>query len=146
MKPLWKTPLAIFHTLWCLGVAVGASAATFVVTNTLDSGPGSFNQALTDASLNPGVDAITFSNVSGQINLLSTTLGDTVITGPGARRLTIATPRVVINSAMTTTISGVRITTGGPSFGVGIYGGIISNGGTLFLRDCEVVSANSIVA
>ncbi len=40
------------------------SAATFTVTNTADSGPGSLRQAILDANANPGLDTIAF-DVSG---------------------------------------------------------------------------------
>src|SRR5690349_15065238 len=36
-------------------------AATFIVSNTNDSGAGSFRQALTDANATPGPDTITFA-------------------------------------------------------------------------------------
>jgi hypothetical protein len=44
--------------------AASASAATFTVTNTSDTGPGSFRQAILDANTNAGLDTIAF-NVSG---------------------------------------------------------------------------------
>ncbi|MBP6469585.1 MAG: PKD domain-containing protein [Chloroflexi bacterium] len=37
------------------------TAATFTVTTTTDSGPGSLRQAITDANANPGLDTITFA-------------------------------------------------------------------------------------
>src|SRR4030095_6294451 len=37
-----------------------ASATTFTVTNTSDSGPGSLRQAILDANATPGIDAINF--------------------------------------------------------------------------------------
>lgn len=37
--------------------------ATFVVSNTNDSGAGSLRQAILDANLNPGPDTITFTVV-----------------------------------------------------------------------------------
>src|SRR5262245_17589620 len=114
MKPIGKTLYAwLCIELLCF-LCIGTQAATFVVTNTLDAGPGSFREALTNASLSPGVDVITFSNVFGQIKLLSAppTLEDTSILGPGARLLTIAMPRFVVGSGRTTTIAGLRITPG----------------------------------
>jgi hypothetical protein len=50
--------------LGSLVAASAASAATFTVTNTDDSGAGSLRQALLDANANPGADTIAF-NVSG---------------------------------------------------------------------------------
>jgi len=42
-------------------VAVSGSAATYTVTTTSDSGPGSLRQAILDADANPGNDVIAFS-------------------------------------------------------------------------------------
>src|SRR5260221_11162824 len=60
----------VMITLPSIAVAVlpGASsllAATFTVTNTNDSGPGSLRQAILDANGNPGTDTIAF-NIPGQ--------------------------------------------------------------------------------
>ena len=44
----------------CLAAGT-ARAATFTVTTTADSGPGSFRQALTDANNGPGPDLIDFA-------------------------------------------------------------------------------------
>lgn len=46
-------------------MAVVRPAATFTVTNTNDSGPGSYRQALIDANNNPGIDTITFEGDAG---------------------------------------------------------------------------------
>jgi len=50
-------------------------AATFTVTNTNDSGPGSLRQAILDANGNPGLDTIQFA-----------------IPGPGVHTITPLTP------------------------------------------------------
>ena len=49
-----------------LGVVASSflAAATFTVTNTNDSGPGSLRQAIIDANANPGLDTISF-NIAG---------------------------------------------------------------------------------
>ncbi len=47
-----------------IAAAVPLSAATFTVTNTDDSGPGSLRQAITDANATPGADTIAF-NIPG---------------------------------------------------------------------------------
>src|SRR5260370_39466387 len=57
-------------TLLLLGAIMLASprlaqTATFVVTNTADSGPGSLRQAILDANAKPGPDVIAFSIGSG---------------------------------------------------------------------------------
>jgi hypothetical protein len=48
-----------------------AFAATFTVTNTLDSGPGSLRQAILDANATPGADAINF-NIPGAADSVRT--------------------------------------------------------------------------
>ena len=139
---MWRSGesvLAMFYATTLLALVPTCHAATFVVTNTLSSGPGSFYQALSDAASNPGVDVITFSNVTGQITA-GNTFADTIILGPGARQLTLVGAGIVIDSGRSATISGLRIA---PASDLGFqrYGGIISNHGTLFLQNCELVGA-----
>lgn len=56
----WSFPGALL-----LGLSASiATAVTIPVTNTLDSGPGSLRQAITDANLTPAADTITF-NIPG---------------------------------------------------------------------------------
>ena len=143
MKALRTNAFGVLWLMALLTLSFSGRAATFVVTNTLDSGPGSFREALTNASLSPGVDVITFSNVSGLISLLSPipTVEDTEIIGPGARQLTINTPHMVVGSGRTTTISNIRMTSTN-LVPTGTFGGIISNGGSLFLRNCEFSSTS----
>ena len=43
-------------------VSVAASAATFTVTSSADSGPGTLRQAILDANANPGLDQIRFTS------------------------------------------------------------------------------------
>lgn len=68
-----------------------AMGATFTVTNTNDSGPGSLREAVAGANLNPGPDSVAF-NVTGTIVLTSGQIsinGPLSIAGPGAGNLTI---------------------------------------------------------
>jgi Calx-beta domain-containing protein len=53
---------AIFGEIQPIAQAAGA---TFIVTNTDDSGAGSLRQAITDANANPGLDTISFNIGSG---------------------------------------------------------------------------------
>src|SRR5688500_10895688 len=57
-----------------LGLLVGqppaARAASFTVTSTADSGPGSLREAIENANAMPGADSITFA-LSGTITLVS---------------------------------------------------------------------------
>src|SRR5215207_5297457 len=65
--------LALLLTLALLGLLTPAPAraASFIVTNTNDSGAGSLRQAILDANGTAGADTITFT-VSGTIPLAST--------------------------------------------------------------------------
>lgn len=63
-----------FHSVrWFLALCFtsGAAAATFLVTNTSDSGPGSFRQAIQDANDTPGLDWIHFSIGSGGLRTIT---------------------------------------------------------------------------
>ncbi len=76
----------------CLHSIAPVHAASFTVTTTVDSGPGSLRQALTDANLAPGPDTITFA-VSGTIVLdspLPAVADDLTVQGPGAGQLTVS--------------------------------------------------------
>ncbi|HEY1376238.1 MAG TPA: choice-of-anchor Q domain-containing protein [Gemmataceae bacterium] len=69
-----------------------AVPATFVVSNTADSGAGSLRAALTQANATPGADVIDATGVTGTISLLTVlpNVGDdTTINGPGAANLTV---------------------------------------------------------
>jgi len=58
-----------------LGSALSADAATFVVTNTSQSGPGSLRQAITDANLTADADLINFNIVTvGAVKTIGGTL------------------------------------------------------------------------
>lgn len=71
--------------------ASSASAATFNVTTTNDSGPGSLRQAVLDANANAEADTITIT-ATGTIQLataLPALSSEMTITGPGAANLTV---------------------------------------------------------
>jgi hypothetical protein len=119
-------------------------AATFTVTTTNASGPGSLRQAVLDANANLGPDIVTFNpSVSGTIVLTGTLpqIADTLtISGPGASVLAISgndAYRVVDIAASTAvTITGVTIRDGWSN---GNGGGIYTRG-TLVLSDTDVIS------
>ena len=67
-----------------LCVASAASALTYTVTSTADTGAGSLRQAITDANTNPGADTIAFN-----------------IVGSGVHTITPATPLPPITGAVT---------------------------------------------
>jgi len=57
-------------------IAKAASAATFTVTNTNDSGAGSFRQALLDANAAPGFDTIVFNIPGAGVHTVTTPASD----------------------------------------------------------------------
>jgi hypothetical protein len=58
-------------------------AATFAVTTTVDSGPGSLRQAILDANANSGADTITFAiGTTGSQQTIQPTAALPIITGP----------------------------------------------------------------
>ena len=73
------------------------AAASFAVTNTNDSGPGSLRQAITDANANPGADTITFQIGTGPQTIRP------------AQRLPSLTEAVVIDGATQPGYAGVPI-------------------------------------
>jgi len=118
--------------------------ATFLVTNTNSSGPGSFIAALADANATGGPNQVLFGNVSGTIVPSSSsstlTASDVSIIGPGAHTLAISGIRIKIPSGATSTISGLHF-----EFGYsGDYGGIIQNDGTLFLKEVELTQGSAL--
>lgn len=122
--------------------------ATFTVTTTADSGPGSFRQACIDASANAAFDEIQFSSLFDSDQTISLTsqvtlASDAKITGPTAGKLTIAGTgggRIMYfnlaSAVATATISSMRFT-GGNTAG---RGGAIFVGTSekLTLTDCIV--------
>lgn len=137
-----KIVLSCFWGGFILLLTQVASATTYTVTNTLDSGPGSLRNALINVNGGSGGDTINFSGVSGTITL-SSTLAITqsvTINGPGANVLAISggdAVRIFNLGGGTTNISGLTITHGnatvsGTSQGAGIYSGT----GALTVNNC----------
>jgi hypothetical protein len=124
--------------------AVPAGAATFQVTNTNDSGPGSFRQAVADANLAPGADTISFA-VTGKITLTSGLIlvngGNLRIDGPGPGLLTVsgngASGILDVTPSASLNLSGLTLADG--SAGGGGGGAIQSNGGTVVIADTTFV-------
>jgi hypothetical protein len=123
--------------LACLHSFAPVHAASFTVTTTADSGPGSLRQALTDANLAPGPDTITFA-VSGTIVLdsaLPAVDDDLTVQGPGAGRLAISGSYLYrifdISASVAVTITDLALTQGrAPN---GEAGGAIRSRGRLHL-------------
>ncbi len=60
-----RDSILVVAILWS-AIATIASADTFTVTNTDDTGPGSLRQAITDANRHSGLDMISF-NIPGAV-------------------------------------------------------------------------------
>ena len=138
---------------------VAGRAATIMVTNLADSGPGTLRQALADNTSLGGGNTITFSNsITGAITLTTTELtvaAPATIRGPGPGVLAVSgnrIGRVFSVLAGTTQISGLTIRDGLVIGGAGALGqdgangrgGGIFNQSTLTLSNC-VVRSNSVV-
>jgi hypothetical protein len=121
-------------------------ATIILVTNTNDSGPGSFRDALAVANDGDMIDA---TGVSGTILLTSGELQiihNVTINGPGAGNLAVngnAISRVFENFASKVTISGFTITNGFPLLPDTNGGGGILNHGGLTLTGSSIVSNNA---
>lgn len=59
----------LFAIVVAAGLVNSSSAATYTVTNTLNTGAGSLRQAITDANSNPGTDVIVFNISTGGANV-----------------------------------------------------------------------------
>jgi len=68
LSPTWAPRLALLFAL----CAAPAFAATFTVTNTNDTGAGSFRQAIIDANAAPGLDTIAFNIPSAGVHTITT--------------------------------------------------------------------------
>jgi hypothetical protein len=149
--------LAVLLCLGLLAVLVASRswAATRVVTNLNDSGPGSLRDTIALAAPN---DTITFS-VAGTIDLSSQLVIDKnlVITGPGARQLTLDAhldSRVfnigTVKPDAFVAISGLTLYHGqysgasGNPFGESAYGGGIFNAAHLTMTNCAINDCHAV--
>ncbi len=110
-----------------------AHAATFVVSNTDDSGEGSLRQAIDDANDNAGADAITF-DVTGTISLdsqLIVTGGAITLNGPGQDQLTI--------DGQVSKAKGIFVVGGTRQFWV-------QSSGALLLRDLTLANGGTLAS
>lgn len=150
MSALGRIARRAISTIFTIGaIAMYANAATFTVTNTDDSGPGSLRQAISDANGSPFNDSIDFALsgcpcvitlTSGELSI--TNNGSVTINGPGAGQLSVsgnnASRIFFINTGAGAVINGITVTGGNYN---GSAGGI-DNRGTLALTD-STVSGNS---
>ena len=129
----------VFATLGAvLGLWTSAEAASFAVTNTADTGPGSMRQAILDANAAAGTDEITFGAVTGSITLesiLPTVTSELTIIGPGASKLAISgnnhSQLLAVASGAVLNISGLTLADGRAE--AYLHGGAINNAGSLTL-------------
>ena len=132
-----------------LTAATTISAATFTVTNSADSGPGSLRQAVLDANAATTADTIVFSSffdtprtitLASQIPISSGSAIDTLtITGPGANLLTISGNNAVrhfqTSSGDINSISGMTLANGNNVGSLGTPGGSINTVSRLTLTN-----------
>jgi Divergent InlB B-repeat domain len=137
--------LLVFLTGTLVAVPVSrVHAATYTVTNTNDTGPGSLREAV---GLAGDGDTIVFSGVSGTITLGSTIniYSSITIAGPGSAVLSISggdAVRVFYISSGTISISGLTITNGKVTDDYG--GGIFKQSGTLTLDDVVITNNQAV--
>lgn len=122
--------------------------ATFVVTNTNDSGAGSLRQAILDANASPGPDTITFT-VVGTILIVTSlpTITDAlVIHGPGAGLLAVSGGGAVqifsVAVGVTVRIINLTIRNGNTL----VSGGGILNQGVLEVNGVTLTENNAVVS
>lgn len=125
VRPLLIVPVVIAAVLLPAGSAL---ALSYPVKNIAESGPGSLRQAILDANLHGGPDAIPIET-SGTIalgNALPSINDDTTISGPGAGSLTVARKEsappfnVLEFQGSTATVSGITVSGGLAVTGAGI--------------------------
>lgn len=148
--------------LICLAPVQSASAATYTVTTTADTGAGSLRAAIASANETLDPDTVEFAipasdyNCTSGVCTISLTSGELAITSAatsgtltitnltGASNLLISgnnTSRVfIVNPEADLTINGVTITkgNGGGVIGSGFGGGIVNHSGTLTLTNSTV--------
>lgn len=137
--------------LWALGGnSPYVRAATFQVTNTAASGPGSLPQAILEANSTPGHDTITFvSGLSGIIIPTDslTITDDVTLIGPGAAQLAVSGNNAYrvfyIGSGVAVTITELTVRDGRATNGQvanSSEGGGIWSAGTLYLDRVHLVN------
>ena len=131
------------------GLALATTqAATFTVTITGDSGPGSLRQAILDANATLGDDTIVFTT-NGTIALrspLPLVTDNTSIVGPGTNHLTISGNNAVqvfcFNAGTSNALSGLTIANG---LATGYANGAaIANAGYLTVSNCSLVNNTNL--
>lgn len=138
-------PLLGFMLTLC---SLSVGAATFIVANLNDSGPGSLRQAILDANATAGNDTVVFQNsLSGTITLTSGEFAissNLAINGPGADVLAVSGNKAwrifTINLGASVTIEGLTLEDGATSDS---GGGAIYNDGSALTVNNSILSANT---
>lgn len=133
-------------SLFVIGAAGAADAATYTVINANDSGPGSLHQAILDANATPEADTIEFAAaLSGQTIVLGSSLSITstiTVNGLGANRLSVSGNDqfvvFIVDQFADLTLRGLTITRGDAMNSNSGYGGGVSNSGRLTVSDCTL--------
>ncbi len=158
------TKVLTLSLLILISSMAGAAAATFVVTNAHDGGPGSLRDALTQANGNAEADTINFDpavfNVPRTITLTSGELPITrdgigsgsvpgrllVINGPGADLLTISGNNIVrifyLAQYSNVVMSGMTVRDG---IGVGSEAFFNGNGGGIVAHSSDLSLSNMVI-
>ena len=138
---------ALVGTITSLGRVQPVAArplATFIVSNTLESGVGSLRQAILDANASPGADVVDVT-AAGTVNLLSAlpTISEAVtIQGPGANLFRVDGQdvyRVFDIGTVPVTMTDLTVQRGNVT-GVSANGAGIRSGGNLVLTRVEILS------
>jgi len=128
-------------------------AATFTVTNTNDSGPGSLRQAILDANANPGADTIAFDIPGAGVHTITPLTSLDVVTDavvidgytqPGSSENTspIGTNAVLLIELDGSSAAGVGLDLNGPSTSGSVIQGLVVN---RFLTGIEVSNSDGVV-
>jgi hypothetical protein len=151
--PLWRSARHLSVLLgigvFALILAPSAHAATYTVSNTADSGPGSLRAAITSVNGDQTADAIVFQpGLTGTITPLTplpSLINSVTITGPGALALTISGATagasiLTVSSGVAVSISGLTLSGATVSLSApsGVDGGAINSAGTLTVSNCAI--------
>ncbi|HUC33681.1 MAG TPA: right-handed parallel beta-helix repeat-containing protein, partial [Ilumatobacteraceae bacterium] len=136
-----------------LGVALavatnlaGAHAATFVVSTTADSGPGSLRQAIADANAAPGLDAISFAIPEAGVPRISLATELPTVSDPATIDGTTQLPgaSVELDGDATSSAVGLSITGGGSTVRGLVIGGFDEAGILISGLGSNVVEGNLV--
>lgn len=149
LYPLKKKGLLTF--LFVLFAQLNARAATFTVSSTGSTGPGTYRQAVIDANASPGADVIVFT-ISGTIILgagapippITDTLHIDGTTAPGYA--TCGVPMITLEGAFAGSVNGIQILGGGARTivdainirGFQLNGIMLFDADSCYIRSCTI--------